>query len=99
MRINLLLAALSIAATTAAFAADTPPTPTHIEKAGAKMREKFDAADLDHDGLLTRDEAAKGLPRAAKHFDEIDVNHDGKLSMQEVAQYLRSKHAAREETQ
>lgn len=98
MRINLLLAIIGIAAATTTFAADTPAPTTHVEKSGAKLREKFEAADIDHDGLLTRDEAAKGLPHAAKHFDEIDTNHDGKLSMQEVAQYLRNKRATREET-
>ena len=96
MRTTILLAILAIAATTA-FATDTPTQTNRIEKAGAKIREKFDAADADHDGFLSRDEAAKGMPRVMKHFDEIDANHDGKLSMQELAQYLRSKRAARED--
>jgi len=98
MRTNFLLAALTLAMTTTAFAADTPPSPDRAEKAGAKMREKFDAADTDHDGLLSRDETAKGLPHLSKRFDAIDSNHDGKLSMQEIAQFLRNKRAVRGET-
>ncbi len=57
------------------------------------MRDKFTAADLDHDGLLTRDEA-KGMPRVLKNFDEIDANHDGKVSLQELAQFMKSKRAS-----
>ena len=97
MRTNIQMAALFIALTTAAFANDTAQ-PQRVEKAGAKMREKFDVADTDHDGMLSRDEATKGLPHLAKHFDTIDANHDGKLSMQELAQFLRNKHAARNAT-
>ncbi|MEP6483133.1 MAG: EF-hand domain-containing protein [Rudaea sp.] len=70
-------------------------TPDRTQKAGEKLREKFSAADIDHDGSLTRDEAAKGMPHAAKHFDDIDANHDGKLSLQEIAQYLSAKRRAR----
>jgi Ca2+-binding EF-hand superfamily protein len=98
MRTHILLAALTLAMTATAFADPTPPPTTHIEKAGAKMRERFDTADIDHDGLLTRDETTKGLPHLAKHFDAIDANHDGKLSMQEIAQFLRNKRAVRSET-
>jgi Ca2+-binding EF-hand superfamily protein len=98
MRTNVLLAALTLAIATTAFAADTTVPPDRVEKAGAKMREKFEAADTDHDGLLSRDETAKGFPHLTKHFDEIDANHDGKLSMVEIAQFLRNKRAVRDET-
>ena len=53
-----------------------------------KLRAKFNAADADHDGLLSRDEAANGMPHVAAHFDEADTDHDGKLSQAEVAAYL-----------
>ena len=71
MRANILMA-LAIATATTAFAADTTAPATRIEKNGAKMRDRFEAADVDHDGLLSRDETAKGLPHLSKHFDEID---------------------------
>lgn len=98
VRTNILMAALTFAVTATAFAAESPVQPDRVEKAGAKMRERFEAADLDHDGLLSRDETAKGLPHLSKHFDAIDANHDGKLSMPEIAQFLRNKHAVRGET-
>lgn len=56
----------------------------HREAAIEKLRAKFQAADTDRDGFLSRDEAAKGMPRIAVHFDEADADHDGKLSQAEV---------------
>lgn len=98
MRTNILMAVLTVAVTTTALAADATAPTNRVEKAGAKMRERFEAADLDHDGLLSRDETAKGFPHLSKHFDAIDVNHDGKLSTAEIAQFLRNKRAVRGET-
>ena len=99
MRTNVLLVALAMALTSAAaFADTTTPSPDRIEKSGERMRERFEAADTDHDGLLSRDETAKGLPHLSKHFDAIDTNHDGKLSIQEIAVFMRNKRAVRGET-
>jgi Ca2+-binding EF-hand superfamily protein len=60
-----------------------------------QMKERFDAADTDHDGYISRDEAGKGLPRIAAHFDDADANRDGKLSKDEIADYLRSQRKSR----
>ncbi len=73
--------------------ATSAENPKRIEK----FTEKFDAADSDHDGFLSRDEATKSMPRIAKNFDAIDTNHDGKLSPQEIAQFLAAKRKAREQ--
>jgi Ca2+-binding EF-hand superfamily protein len=58
-------------------------------------RQRFAAADLDHDGYLSPDEAKQGMPRLAAHFGEIDGNHDGRLSAAEILDYLRQRRAAR----
>jgi len=51
----------------------------------------FDAADRNHDGLLSKEEAQKGnVPFIAKHFDEIDREHRGQVSKDDVANYLKS---------
>lgn len=68
-------------------------TSNRAEKMMDKAREKFDSADTDHDGFLTRDEAKK-MPRVAEHFDAIDADHNGKVSMQEIAQYFAAKRKA-----
>ena len=81
----------------AALAAAPPARADADQRAAAieRLREKFDAADIDHDGWLSREEAAKGMPRIAAHFDEADTDHDGKLSKDEVAAYVRKLRAAR----
>ena len=51
----------------------------------------FDAADRNHDGLLSKEEAQKGnVPFIAKHFDQIDREHRGQVSKDDVANYLKS---------
>jgi len=55
-----------------------------------KAKERFNEADADHDGFISREEADKGMPRLAPHFDEIDANHDGKLTTDEIATFLRN---------
>ena len=65
------------------------------ERAAEKMKERFADADTDHDGLISRDEADKGMPRIAAHFGEIDANGDGKLAKDEIAAYLRDQRANR----
>jgi hypothetical protein len=62
------------------------------ERIVAQARERFAAADLDRDGLLTRDEAAKGMPRVAGHFDEIDSSHAGKVSLEQILRFVASRH-------
>src|SRR5512144_121327 len=47
--------------------------------------ERFDEADINHDGALGRDEAEIGMPMLFAHFDEIDTNKDGKISKDELA--------------
>ena len=43
-------------------------------------RQRFEQADSDHDGRLTRAEA-QAMPFVAKHFDAIDTNHDGYMRL------------------
>ncbi len=56
-------------------------------KAAQKLEERFNAADKDHDGKLTKAEAQAGMPRLAKHFDEIDTQKTGSLTLDQVKQY------------
>ena len=37
----------------------------------------FKRADTDGNGMLSRTEAEKAMPRLARHFDQIDTNRDG----------------------
>jgi len=54
-----------------------------------KLRQAFDAADVDHTGSLTRQQAnAGGLGFVARHFDEIDRQKSGTVRFDEVKRYM-----------
>jgi hypothetical protein len=50
-----------------------------------KLTERFNAADADHDGRLTRLEAEGKMPRVAKSFDAIDVQKRGYVTIDQIA--------------
>jgi Ca2+-binding EF-hand superfamily protein len=64
----------------------------------AAGRSRFDdifrRADADGDGALSRDEAAKSLPRIARKFDRIDADRDGRLTLEEMHAWLAARRAA-----
>lgn len=85
--LSVLLGGLLLAASAGiAFAQQSAPaaTPAPRQSIEARMKARFDAADADHDGYLSRDEVQKSLPHLASQFDAIDANKDGKLSPDEV---------------
>lgn len=50
----------------------------------AAMKARFERLDTNHDGKLSKAEAA-ALPALATRFDELDTDHDGAVSMSEFA--------------
>ncbi len=64
------------------------------EAAHDRAADKFKAADKDHSGTLTREEA-KAMPRVAKNFDAIDGDKDGTVSPQEIHDYMKARHDQR----
>lgn len=60
--------------TAPAGAMDPPPA--------SKANAAFSRADVNHDGKLTRDEAA-AIPGLAQRFDEIDAGHKGYITRDE----------------
>lgn len=63
---------------------DTPTAPpsSMMTTPGAKPHrmgaDKFAAIDTNHDGAISREEAA-AAPNLAGKFDEIDADHDGRV--------------------
>jgi len=57
----------------------------------AAQQGRFAAADADRNGVLSRAEVERSLPRLAPRFDELDRNRDGNLSPEE----LRARAGAR----
>jgi len=62
-------------------------------------KERFTAADTDHDGMLTKAEAQKGMPFVAKHFDQIDTAKAGKLSLADITKFIEERRAKLNEAQ
>ena len=50
----------------------------------AHVTTRFKQADANGDGGLSREEAQKAMPRAARHFDQLDANRDGVVTLEEL---------------
>jgi hypothetical protein len=87
-----LIAIALVSAATLVMAGDKPEG---APARGAGM-ERLKAADANGDGLISRAEAEKSLPRVAKNFDQIDANHDGQLSADEMRAFHEARKASRE---
>ena len=57
-----------------------------------QLQSRFEAADTNHDGKLTKAEAQAGMPRVAKNFDQIDATHKGYVTLDDIAQYAAKRH-------
>jgi len=67
----------------------TLPPPSPVKPAQGRGS-RLARADSNGDGLLSRAEVERGVPRLARDFDAIDSNHDGQLSPQEIRAWSRS---------
>jgi opacity protein-like surface antigen len=60
-----------------------------------KLRERFDAADTDHSGTLTQQEAQRaGLGYVSENFAAIDTGHRGEVSFEQVQAWLDKRASA-----
>ncbi|MGT2493691.1 hypothetical protein ACU4GD_32310 [Cupriavidus basilensis] len=60
-------------------------------EAKAIIAERFKAADGDHDGKLSREEAKAGMPEVYKRFDQIDVRKQGYVTGRQIGAYWEAK--------
>lgn len=75
----------------AALVCACAPTPKHKDPrrdALAPMRDRFDAADTDGDGALSREETATGMQDLESRFDSIDTDRNERVSAAELRSYL-----------
>ena len=49
----------------------------------------FDMADVNKDGLVSREEA-RGTIELEAYFDDLDVNRDGNITRDELTRYIQS---------
>lgn len=61
------------------------------EHAVEQLQQRFGQANTTHDGKLTRDQAAAGMPRVARHFDEIDVQRNGYITLPQIEAFARQQ--------
>jgi hypothetical protein len=61
-----------------------PPGASAYPSSDSGLAQHFAAANLTHDGALTREEAAAGMSMMARNFDVIDVDHKGFVTMPEI---------------
>lgn len=71
------------------FAYGAPASSEVIDPGVFKMR--FEKADIDKDGKLTRQEAFAEFPRMPEFFDEIDANADGAITLAEVRRAMEKR--------
>ena len=59
-----------------------------------KLKQSFDAADRNHTGTITREQAkAHGLGYISEHWDEIDRRNAGVVRFDDVKRFLRERGA------
>jgi hypothetical protein len=68
-----------------------PQPPANAKEAKARFTEKFNAADTNHDGKLSRQEAEAGMPEVAKNFDKIDTRKTGFVTQKQIGAYYGAK--------
>ena len=61
------------------------------KEAKAKFAETFAAADTNHDGKLSREEAEAGMPEVYKAFDKIDTRKKGAITQKQIGAYFAAK--------
>ncbi|MCZ8255717.1 MAG: EF-hand domain-containing protein [Polaromonas sp.] len=91
LRTPFILCALVLATTAQAQAAN----PARLEKARSELQKRFEAADTNKDGKLTREEAQAKMPRVYKNYDAIDASRGGAISLADIEAFLVSKKGSR----
>jgi len=78
---------------TPAPAAAPAPAPAPVapgEKSQRVPHDKFAQVDTNHDGAISRDEAA-AAPQLASHFDEADTDRDGRVTPAELKNFAKGQ--------
>ncbi|MGF6817154.1 hypothetical protein OKW33_004025 [Paraburkholderia atlantica] len=95
---KLLATLLLCCASTVTFAQTAAPqgiTQQRMERMEQQLQTRFSTANTTHDGKLTRDQAAAGMPMLARHFDEIDTQKAGYITLPQIEAFMQEHAAAR----
>jgi hypothetical protein len=94
MRTLFALLALPLLAFTAQ-AQTTSKEPAHKH---LTMEQRFQAANVTHDGHLTEEQAETGYKSVAKHFAAIDKDKKGYVTEDDIHAYNKTQQALHHET-
>jgi hypothetical protein len=91
------LVATLVCAVAVSAAAQTPAPDAagRMHDIRAKITARFDAADANHDGKLTREEAEGKMPMVARSFEQIDKAHRGYVTQEDIQAFMRERIAQR----
>lgn len=59
----------------------------HVEEALTVMHQRFESADSNRDGRISREDARQRMPFVYRNFDAIDTNHTGYVTMAQIEAY------------
>ncbi|MGF6837165.1 hypothetical protein QF001_001032 [Paraburkholderia youngii] len=65
-----------------------------MERMEQQLQTRFSTANTTHDGKLTREQAAAGMPMLARHFDEIDTQKAGYITLPQIEAFMQKRGAA-----
>lgn len=95
MRIPLALLALPLLALSAAQAQTTATKPAHTR---LTMEQRFEKANVTHDGHLTEAQAKAGYPTIVRHFAAIDQDKKGYVTEDDIRAYNKLQRTLRHQS-
>lgn len=78
------LATSALTASAMPFGNASPAAGGHVEEALTVMQQRFQSADSDHDGRISREQARERMPFVYRNFDAIDTNHSGYVTLAQI---------------
>jgi Ca2+-binding EF-hand superfamily protein len=75
--------------------AQNPQNSARAEQLKAQMIERFQQADSNKDGRITKAEANGKMPRLYQRFDQIDKDGDGYVNQADIIGYVEKLAAQR----
>jgi Ca2+-binding EF-hand superfamily protein len=88
------IAAIACIATFIALpSAAQQPQAAQVEQLKAQMVQRFEQADTDGDGRLTKAETNGKMPRLHRNFEAVDGDRDGYVNQAEIVAYMETRAA------
>ena len=73
-----------------ALAQSSDAAPKHVR---LTMAQRFEQANITHDGHLTLDQAKTGYKSVARHFAAIDIDKKGYITEDDIRAYNKAQRA------